>query len=296
MLLCWPWAQLDPLLRPIQALADFSHHPYAAKILFDGNYYLPPAVPRLYLPVHILLKLPEMLTALALAAIAVGVVRLRRAPALADESVIAFGLVGVAAIFPVLYAVAIHATLFDGMRHFIFVVPAMACLAGIAIDRCAQALSNRPHLRLASASLVTLYLAQLLYFMVALHPDEYVYYNLLAGGLSGAAGRFKLDYWANSYREAAHDLTAWLRAKDGARFEHERFRVAACGPPGSIVYFLPPQLVYVADRNTADFYIAFTKDGCDKSIAGKPVARVERLGTLLSIVLDLRKGNAVTTQ
>ncbi|HYM02868.1 MAG TPA: glycosyltransferase family 39 protein [Stellaceae bacterium] len=292
MLLSWPWAQLDPLLRPIQALIDFGHHPYTSKILFDGAYYVAPELPRLYLPVHILLKLPEVLTALAAVALVLGAARLRQRPEPAAERAIAHGIVGLAALFPVAYAVAIHATLFDGMRHFIFVVPPLACLAAIAIDSAAERLTTRPRLRVATSSLLAAYLAQLVYVMVALHPDEYVYYNLLAGGLSGAAGRFKLDYWANSYREAANDLTAWLKAKDGPRFEHEKFRVAACGPPGSIMDFLPPQLVYVADRTKADFYVAFTKDGCDKSIAGRPVARVERLGTLLSVVLDLRKGAA----
>src|SRR5579864_4397497 len=118
MLLSWPWAQLDPLLRPIQALIDFGHHPYTSKILFDGAYYVAPELPRLYLPVHILLKLPEVLTALAAVALVLGAARLRQRPEPAAERTIAHGIVGLAALFPVAYAVAIHATLFDGMRHF----------------------------------------------------------------------------------------------------------------------------------------------------------------------------------
>jgi hypothetical protein len=35
-----------------------------------------------------------------------------------------------------------------------------------------------------------------------LHPYEYVYYNSLVGGVRGAAGRFEMDYWCTSYREA----------------------------------------------------------------------------------------------
>ena len=65
MLVFWPWAQLDPLFRPIEALIGFSHHPFPYEILFDGRYYYAPTLPRLYLPVHILIKLPELLLILA---------------------------------------------------------------------------------------------------------------------------------------------------------------------------------------------------------------------------------------
>lgn len=108
------------------------------------------------------------------------------------------------------------------------------------------------------------------------------------GGVLGAAECFKLDYWAKSYREAAHDLVVWLRTRDGAHFAENTYRVVACGPPGSIMPCLPANLVYEADRTRVDAYIAFTEDRCDMSIAGRQVAEVARLGTRLSIVLDLR--------
>jgi hypothetical protein len=288
MLVFWPWAQPDPIFRPLQALVDFSHHPFPYEILFDGRYYYAATLPRLYLPVHVLLKLPELVLILAGACLPWGLWRLARRPPPPAEAVIGYGLVGFAALFPIVYAMAIRATLFDGMRHFIFVIPPLACLAGLALDRAARLLDGRGAVKALAGAAVVLYLGSLVALMAALHPDEYVYYNAFAGGVPGAAGRFKLDYWANSYREAVLDLTAWLKARDGARFAHTTYHVAACGPPTSARYYLPPNLVYTEDRDKADFYIAFTMDGCDKSIPGRPVARVERLGTLLSVVLDLR--------
>jgi hypothetical protein len=40
------------------------------------------------------------------------------------------------------------------------------------------------------------------YWLIALHPYQYVYYNTLAGGLPGAFRRYEMDYWTSSYREA----------------------------------------------------------------------------------------------
>jgi hypothetical protein len=70
--------------------------------------------------------------------------------------------------------------------------------------------------------------------------------------------------------------------------EHD-FTVAVCGPPISADYFFPKNFVLSKDREHADFFIAFTKDDCHKSLPGHEVFRVERMGALLSVVLDRRE-------
>ena len=121
-----------------------------------------------------------------------------------------------------------------------------------------------------------------------LHPDQYVYYNAFVGGVEGAQHKFKLDYWANSYAEAVQGLEDYLRDEYGADFEEREFTVAVCGPPISAGYYFPPNFRFVRDRARADFFIAFTKDNCERSLPGRPIYRVERMGALLSLVLDRR--------
>jgi hypothetical protein len=124
--------------------------------------------------------------------------------------------------------------------------------------------------------------------MTMLHPDQYVYYNAFVGGVEGAQRKFKLDYWANSYAEAVQGLEKYLYAKYGANFEDQEFTVGVCGPPISADYYFPPNFRFTRRRAQADFFIAFTKDNCDRSLPGRPIYRVERMGVLLSIVLDRR--------
>jgi hypothetical protein len=125
--------------------------------------------------------------------------------------------------------------------------------------------------------------------MAMLHPDQYVYYNAFVGGVEGAQHKFKLDYWANSYAEAVQGLEDYLRAEYGADFEEHEFTVAVCGPPISAGYYFPPNFRFVRDRAQADFFIAFTKDNCERSLPGRAIYRVERMGALLSVVLDRRE-------
>ena len=123
--------------------------------------------------------------------------------------------------------------------------------------------------------------------MASLHPDQYVYYNFLVGGVSGAAGRFKLDYWAASYREDVNALAAFLKQRDKTAFARTRYHVAVCGPPGPATAYFPNNFVYERDWSKADFFISFTKDHCDQALHGRPIYRTQRLDTTLSVVLDL---------
>ena len=104
--------------------------------------------------------------------------------------------------------------------------------------------------------------------MVMLHPDQYVYYNAFVGGVDGAQRKFKLDYWANSYAEAVRGLEDHLRRQYGADFEEREFTVAVCGPPISARYYFPANFRLLHRHDKADFFIAFTKDNCDRSLPG----------------------------
>jgi hypothetical protein len=161
-------------------------------------------------------------------------------------------------------------------------------VAALAADHLLERL-NRFEYRRPVFAVLALYGVGHLSVMAMLHPNEYVYYNGFIGGVEGAQGLFKLDYWANSYAEAVDGLEEYLQAQYGLDFMDRDFTVAVCGPPISADYFFPKNFVLSDDRDHADFFIAFTKDDCHKSLPGQEVFRVERMGALLSVVLDRRQ-------
>jgi hypothetical protein len=64
---------------------------------------------------------------------------LRDWPNLPRVPTLAHFVVGLGIAFPVAFAIAIKAVLFDGMRHFIFVLPLIAVVAAVVADRiCAR--------------------------------------------------------------------------------------------------------------------------------------------------------------
>jgi hypothetical protein len=288
MLVFWPWAQQAPFSHPLQTLDYFSHEIFPFRTLFAGRYFPATDLPWAYLPTYIALALPELILVLLAASPVAAILALWRAPTALPRTqtlqlfIVAFGIV-----FPVAYAVAIRAVLFDGMRHFIFVLPLIAALTATVADR-ALARLERTSLRRYAHGALGVYAAFHLSVMARLHPDEYVYYNGFIGGVEGAAGLFKLDYWANSYAEAVGGLENYLRAEYGGDFFGHDFTVAVCGPPASAAYYFPRNFIYTASKEEAEFFIAFTKDDCEKTLSGEVIYRVERMGTLLSEVIDRR--------
>ncbi len=299
MLLFWPYAQQSPVANPLAALRDFSHHAYGYQVLFDGAYYWASDLPWLYLPTYILLKLPELHVALLALAIPVAIYALATSEVRRRlETVAPIALVAFTALFPIVYAIAIHATVFNGMRHFMFVLPPLIVIAAIVLDSLIDQASRGKWPRLAAAGLA-IYLGFHATQLARLHPNEYVYYNAFVGGVEGAQGLFKLDYWGNSYAEAVRGLEHTLRERYAGEFEARTFKIRICGPKVSARYYFPPNFVEAENDREADFVISMLNyapasaklveiEECKRIMAGEQIYGVERENTLLSVVIDRR--------
>ena len=167
-----------PIDHPLAALATFSHQDFPFRTLFAGQYFPATDLPWTYLPVHILLALPELVLVLLVAApfVALGLLRREFAPS-AAAAFLAHFLLAFAILFPVGYAIAIKAVLFDGMRHFIFVLPLIAVVAALLAERGWQLIATFRGRAASPLPRSALYSAIHVVTMARLHPDEYIYYN-----------------------------------------------------------------------------------------------------------------------
>ena len=276
------------IAHPLEALAVFSHEIFPAKTLFDGALLSASDLPWQYLPTYIGLALPELTLALLLAAPVVAAVALFRRESWQIRPVLGRFMLGFSIVFPIAYAIADKAVLFDGMRHFIFVLPSIAAAAALVADIALRRLATLPYRQPVYAAL-GLYGMAHLSIMVMLHPDQYVYYNGFVGGVAGAEHRFKLDYWANSFAESVRGLENHLRKQYGADFEEREFTVAVDGPPTPARYYFPPNFRPVTQAKGADFVIGFTIADADRYLSDLPIYRVVRMGALLSVVIDHRQ-------
>jgi Dolichyl-phosphate-mannose-protein mannosyltransferase len=291
MILAWPWAALAPL-NPIRGLLAFSEFQYAVRTVLAGQVYEMANAPRLYVPIYILIRVP--LLTLFGAALAILFALLPRLAAGAKELQRRdIALVSLTVIFPLACQVIWHGPAFTGLRHFLFVIPALAVLAGIGLDTAVTALATRGRV-VASGGLVVVTACLLLNAatLIRLHPYEYLFYNTVVGGLEGASRRYDLDYWFSSMPEALNQLEGYLRREpvDASR-PPQVYSVAVCGERLSFEKTVTlPQLHFdfKPQWNQSEFFIAPTHMNCDGDLDGKVIGTVERLGVTIAYVKDRR--------
>ncbi len=292
MILAWPWAALAPL-NPIRGLLAFSEYQYPIRTVLAGQVYEMGNTPRLYVPIYILIRLP--LVILLGAALAMTLALLQRLNAGARQPHRRdIALVSLTVLFPLACQVICHGPAFTGLRHFLFVIPALAVLAGIGLDAAVTALATRG--RLAAASGLVVVSACFVWnavTLVRLHPYEQLFYNSVVGGLQGASRQYDLDYWFNSMPEALDQLEAYLRRTEPGNgvLPTRIYSVAVCGERLSFEKTVTlPQLHwdFKQEWNQSEFFIAPTQMNCDEDLDGTVIGTVERLGVVIAYVKDRR--------
>jgi hypothetical protein len=292
MIASWPWASLD-LLNPARAIFAFAHFHYPIRTLMAGQVYLMSDVPRWYEPDYLTIKLPLfVLVAAAAALIATAATALRRANPLEGRRIREIGMLLFTIAFPVACQVIGHGPSFTGMRHFLFVVPPIAVLAGIGIEISMSWIAAAGRIAaLAATAAVTVVIGWDAASLVQLHPYEYLFYNSLVGGLPGAARRYDTDYWVNIMPAAVEDLERYVKQEalrtDPMKPRH--YTVAVCGERVAFEKEdADPRLQFSADWSHADFFIAPTHMNCDEVLRGKQIDVIKRLGVTIGVVKDLR--------
>jgi hypothetical protein len=197
--------------------------------------------------------------------------------------------VALTALFPLIGDVLVRGPAFSGMRHVLFTVPPIAVLAGVGLDSALRRLESAGRLAAAAGLAILLvgfgWDASSLY---RLHPDEYLFFNPLVGGLAGASGRYDTDYWVNIMPEAVGDLEHYLDQTERAPGKpRRRYLVVVCGERLPFEKVADSRLVWTKDQKSADFFIAPTQANCDRAIDGRVVATVERLGVPIGVVKEL---------
>ena len=191
--IAWPYLWFSPLSRFIDVLQHMSHNPKVLPVLFNGVVTPSDKLPVTYLPVMLGITLTWPVWPLFIAGFWAYWSRIK------SRSVDWRSLTPIALWFLVLfvYVVILHPPMYDGYRHFLFILPPVFILGGLSI----QAIWER--LRKPWSFALTLFVLVVpgVIGLVRLHPYEYTYYNLLVGETGGAYRRFETDFWLTCYKE-----------------------------------------------------------------------------------------------
>jgi len=285
--LIWPWSIIEPA-NPFHALTYFSHFfekPW--KEMFDGALVSVPDMPWSYLPTLFALQLPEVLLALTIAGVTGTFMALPRGDVAPRRKTILLMLT-LAAIFPILVAIVKRPALYNGIRHFIFVIPPMTVLAGLAFARGMNWLKeNRRNWQPAAVAVFSFGLLLSLGEMIRLHPYQYTHFNHIAGTVRAADDRYMLDYWGLALKQASDGLREQLDEQQEAPPKGRKWKVAVCGPQRPAQVALGPDFTIGWDSHAADFAMTLGEFYC-KGLTAPVMVEIKRDDVVFARVYDIR--------
>ncbi len=253
-ILFWPVLYFEPaiLWQSFQYMRDF---PYEQMVLYRGGLYHCDEIYRDYLARWISMSTPIPYTLVFIAGSILLFCRVLRNifnPGWIKDHICYFLLL-YWFFLPFAYVYAMRPCVYSGWRHFYFIYPAFILIAVAGIEFLYHAISkvaarnNRVRYSLSAffTLLIFLSLVNVLLFIVNNHPDEFLYFNRLAGkSMNEIKQNYEMDYWDVAHRQALeyvlnHDDSPLIKIIDtttGLKYnymiltEEQRNRLYFCYP------------------------------------------------------------------
>lgn len=222
----WPFLWADPLNRLLEVLRHMSNNPTELAVLFRGQIFPANALPARYFPQMLALTLTEPFLPLALLgglSLLWQVLKKRCDWAAPLVLLLWFGPLTA-------YNILKVPAMYDGIRHFLFMLPPLFMLTGVGLSAAQQAaarLQASVFAKQGASQIFSLFLAAILLLpglsgILRLHPYQYTYYNSLPRQTYRV---YENDYWLTCYKEAIE----WARenAADQPLYIQREFAIAA---------------------------------------------------------------------
>jgi hypothetical protein len=290
MVIAWPWAHENPLLNPLRAFQKTVSFDLSIPVLFEGKIIQSDNLPSLYLIKYLLLLTPPAFLVFTAIGITRMIIEQKKSPR--SRKTLLFFIIQFWLIFPLIYFAVMRPNAYDGIRHFLFVLPALALCVGFGAAYVYSFLKQKSCGSFSFALVLALMLSHVP-ALVVLHPYEMTYFNFLAGPRSQLSKRYDLDYWSSSYKEAAE----WINLQQSRT--RKPLKVLIAGTRFSQVcatYYFDQRITsdYIFNFKHApvgelppgvDYYIAALRYGQDRNFMRAPIVhQIERSGAVLSVI------------
>ena len=268
MVITWPFLWEAPIGKFIQVIQFMADNPTTLQVYFYGDLYPADALPLRYLPVMVFFTLTEPVWLLAGLGLVIAVIRIFQKNIQWGTLLPTLGWFAI----PFIYVLLRQPPMYDGFRHFLFIVPPLFVLGGIVLDTVFDWL-KRTWLQVAFV------LALLLPGIIPgfrLHPYQYTYYNQFAGGTGEASLRFETDYWLTCYKEAVEQLTPYAEGPINLYVKRESYIAAYYAPENINTRDYKRRLIHAGDyllensranpamqrfKDTNPFFLRIERDG-----------------------------------
>lgn len=193
-ILLWPFALQKPFTNVLFSLQKFTNYSIGLRTIFDGEQMMSNMLPWNYAPKYLWIGMP-LITVFGCVGAGIYVLVKRKA------FILPVYFVFFAFLFPLFWIIYKNSNLYGGIRHMLFVIPPMVILAAFFWTKLLE-YRNKYFQVIVLAGIGGLLTLPLIHFFRN-HPNQYVYFNELSGGLKKCYGNYETDYYFNSLKASA---------------------------------------------------------------------------------------------
>ncbi len=253
-LLSWPWGLQEPLTRPLESLKAMTNIQITLRVFFEGVFRPNNAMPWYYEFKWILISNP-LIVILGVLLFIILFAEVRKT----YGSFVLFLLL-FAAFFTPVYMIYKKSSVHDTWRHLFFIYPFWVSMAALAWPLIGNFFKSK-QAQWIPFIVAVLGLTPAIAWTVRSHPNQYVYFNELIGGVEGAHGYYDTDYYQNSGLQAADWILENVEPIPGRKI------IVASNMLGFDKYFrndtawIGSYYVRYNDRHTKewDYYISYSR-------------------------------------
>jgi 4-amino-4-deoxy-L-arabinose transferase-like glycosyltransferase len=213
MFITWPFLWENPFNNFVNVFLFMSNNPTQLSVLFGGIVYRASDLPRRYLPFMIAATLTEPTLPLFVIGVVAGYWKLIKnrwsnREAFRDR-IVSLSLILSWFLIVFAYVLLRKPAMYDGMRHFLFILPPIFIFSGLAFQFIIEQIKFQVNDNLTvwlRTGLGFLLILPGINGIAKLHPYEYSYYNSFVGGTSGAFRSYETDYWLTCYKDSVEGL------------------------------------------------------------------------------------------
>lgn len=303
----WPFLWENPIARFAQVTRFMSDNPTNLLVLFGGAVYRAGELPRRYLPFMLTATLTEPVWPLFFLGLLTGYWKLFKRRSFLKASLrvvtpvetwtslrseldittirnnfVSLTLVLLWFFLLVGYVLLWRPSMYDGLRHFLFILPPIFLFTGIGFDFLFDLIA----ISWLRAGVILLLIAPGIAGIIQLHPYEYTYYNSFVGGTSGVFRQYETDYWLTCYKEAVEKLNQTVTDPVNLYVHREAYIAAYYANPNINVHELRGAL---AEVKSGDYILVNTRTNEDRKVFkdAPAVAQIARGDAIFCIVRQI---------
>ena len=207
MFITWPYLWESPIARFVDVFRLMSDNPTNLSVLFGGQVYRASDLPHRYLPFLLVTTLTEPVWFLFIFGLIIAYWKMYTKKIIKSGYFVSLTLILAWFIILIAYVLLRRPAMYDGFRHFLFILPPVFVFIGFAFEFIFEKIKSTTIVSYwIHAALLVALIAPGVIGIVRLHPYEYTYYNSFIGGTDGAFRKYETDYWLTCYKDAVEQL------------------------------------------------------------------------------------------